>query len=392
MNNNYIKVKIEGKNVNNYIKWLISKKINILKLDIIKHNELNLIIDYHDYNLLKKYSKTYKVTIIKKYGKLRLFDMIKKNSIILSCLILSIFFLYFLSHIIFSVDIVYNNQEIVKTLTKELEKYNIKKYRLKKDYDYLEKVKKQILEDNKDTLEWVEIVEDGTKYIIKVVERKKEQSTKEYEYQSIVASKDAVLTSIKAYSGEKAKIINEYVKANDVIISGILTKPDGSNLYTKATGQIYGEVWYKINVEYPLFYQEEKVTGKNKNFLVLYFMNFKIPIFPYKMYKQFKSDSKVLIENNLLPIKIVKENQYEVILKEEIYTKEEAINKAIDLAKKKLQESNEKIIEIKEISVLTENNYNSKISLTLFASVIEDITKIIEIKPNEIEIKPTRIP
>ena len=54
MNNNYIKIKIEGKNVNNYIKWLISKKVNILKLDIIKHNELNLIIDYQDYDLLHK--------------------------------------------------------------------------------------------------------------------------------------------------------------------------------------------------------------------------------------------------------------------------------------------------------------------------------------------------
>ena len=99
--NNYILVKIVGRNVNNYIKWLIRNKINIIKLTIVKHNELNIIIDYKDFETLTKYSKTYEVTIIKKYGRLRLFDTIKKNIIILSCLLISIFFIYYLSNYIF---------------------------------------------------------------------------------------------------------------------------------------------------------------------------------------------------------------------------------------------------------------------------------------------------
>ena len=68
MNNNYLKVKVVGRNVNNYIKWLIKQKINIINLKIIKYNELELIIDKKDYNVLSKYSKTYKITILKKYG------------------------------------------------------------------------------------------------------------------------------------------------------------------------------------------------------------------------------------------------------------------------------------------------------------------------------------
>ena len=46
MNNNYIKVKVSGKNVNNYLKWLISKKINIINLKIVSHNEMHIIIYY----------------------------------------------------------------------------------------------------------------------------------------------------------------------------------------------------------------------------------------------------------------------------------------------------------------------------------------------------------
>ena len=43
-------------------------------------------------------------------------------------------------------------------------------------------------------------------------------------------------------------------------------------------------------------------------------------------------------------------------------------------------ESNDKIIEVNDIMIISKENLNSKIKLELFASVIEDITKIIEIK------------
>jgi len=274
----------------------------------------------------------------------------------------------------------YNNQEIVNIVTQELAKYNIKKYKLKKDYTYLNQVKKKILNDNKDILEWIEIEESGTKYIVRLVERKKETKKEEYQYQSIVSTKEAIITSIKATSGEKVKNINDYVKKGDTIISGILTKPDGTNIYTKAKGTIYGEVWYKINIEYPLYYIEERVTGKNKNVLSFYFLNKKISIFPYKKYKQFKLTSKTILENNIIPIKIAKEKLYEVIIKEEIYTIESAIEKATNYSVTKMKEKNKNIVEIKDIQILEKQNKNSKINLTIFVSVIEDITKIVEIK------------
>jgi len=176
------------------------------------------------------------------------------------------------------------------------------------------------------------------------------------------------------------KNVNQYVKKGDVIINGILLKPDGTNLYTKAKGIVTGEVWYKVDVEYPLYYREEKVTGKNKFVLSVYFLNYKIPLFPYTRYKQFRLESNVLIDDNFIPFKIAKEKMYEVIVKEEIYTEEEAIEKAIEFASKKLLISNNSIIKIDEVEILNKQNLNSKIKLSLFVSVVEDITDIIEIK------------
>jgi len=386
MVNNYIKVIVEGKNVNNYIKWLIKQKIHIINLNVIRHNKLELIVEYKNYKQLSQYSKTYKIKILKKYGILKIFEIFKRNSCIFVSIIIAISFLYFLSNIIFSIEVVYNDQEIVNNIEKELKKYNIEKYKLKKDYDYLEKVKEEILNNNKDSLEWLEIVEEGTKYIVKLVERKKEEITKEYEYQSISTTKDAIITNIKASSGEKVKEVNDYVKKDDTIVSGIMTKPDGTLIYTKAKATIYGEVWYKVDIEYPYAYKEERVTGKSKEVFVINFLNKKIPIFSFKKYKEFKVVTNNIIENNILPISLSKEKQYEVIVKEEIYTWEEAISNAVEVSKKKLLNSNKKIVEIKNVEILDKQTINSKIKLSLFVSVIEDITKVVEVK--EIEEEP----
>ena len=387
MNNNYIKVRVEGKNVNNYIKWMIKQKIDIINLNIIKHNHLEVIINYKDYKQLNKYSKTYKITIIKKYGNLKIIELFKKNLFIIIPILIAIIFLYFLSNVIFFVDVIYNDKDLVEKIKQELSKYGIEKYKLKKDYEYLNKVKEEILKNNNETLEWLEIIEDGTKYIVKLVERKKEEKNESFEYQSIATNKDAIITSIKAYSGEKIKEINDYVKKDEIIVSGVIQKPDGSLIYTRANAKIYGEVWYKINIEYPYLYKEERVTGKNKDVYVINFLNKKFPIFPYSKYKEFKVVSKNIIENNILPIAFTKEKQYEVIIKEEIYTYEEAISNAIEVSKKKLLENNNKIVEIKKIDILDKQAIGSKIKLNIFISVEEELTKIVEVKKDEETIK-----
>ena len=383
MKNSYIRVQVVGKNVGNYLKWLIKSKIEVTDIKNVQYNQLEFIIKNYDYHKLSKYSKTYKIKIIEKKGILKIFEKIQNNSAILVSLILAIAILYYLSNIIFGIEVIYNDKEIINNIKVELKKYDIEKYKLKKDYNYLAKVKEKILNDNKDTLEWLEIVEDGTKYIVKLVERKKEHNNNEYEYQSITTTKDAIITSIKAVSGEKQKEINDYVKKDEIIVSGIITKPDGTAIYQKAEANIIGEVWYKVDIEYPLAYYEEKITGKSKNVLVINFLNHKIPVFSYSKYKEFKIKTNNIVENLLVPISLSKEKQYEVKVKEEIYTWEEAISNAIETSKKKLLENNSKIIEIKKVEILNRQSIDSKIKLSLFMSVTEDITKIIELKKTD---------
>ncbi len=385
MSNN-IKVSIKGKNINNYIKWLLKQKINIYKLIPISYKELHIIIDKKDLNRLKTYSKTYTISILSEFGKLKLISYIKGNIYIIISIIISIIFLYILSNIIFSIDIISNNKEMIEILDKELKNYNIKKYKFKKKQSDINKIEEYILEKNHDILEWLEITKSGTKYIIKLVERKKEKVIEEYTYQSITASKSAIITDIRAYNGEKIKKINDYITKNEVGISGILTKPDNTNIYLKAKGYIYGEVWYKIEVEYPYTYHEERLTGNHKNVLSFNYLNKKISLFPYKKYKEFKIKENNLLKDIFNIFRVSLDEEHEEIIYDEIYTKEEAINKAKELAKDKILKGNNKIIGINNIIILNKEDLSSKIKINFFVSVEEDITKIVEIKKEEIVI------
>lgn len=384
MNNNNLLVKINGHNVNNYLRWLIKKNINIINLNVINHHELIILIDYHDYSLLHKYSKTYKITIIKKYGSLRILDIIKNNLTITICVFISIFFLYFLSNVIFSIDIISNDQEMIKLISKELSKNNIKKYQFKKHHFELNQIKQNILNANKDTIEWLEISTQGTKYVIKYVERKQPQIDTSYNYQSIIATKDALITEIHAYNGEKIKNINDFIRKDEVAISGILEQPTGNKLYTKALGRILGEVWYKVTIDYPYTYYEEHLTGNRKNVLSINFLNHKYPLIPYHQYRQFKTNTKTLLINNLSLFSVTYETQYELKIIEDIYTPEEVISLAIKKAQDKLLTSNNKIIKVTDVAILNKQDLGSKITLNLFFTVTEDITKIVEIIKEDI--------
>lgn len=372
---NNVKVIVEGKNVNNYIKRLIKEKINIINLKYIDYNSVEIIIKYDDYLNIKDNRTIYKLKVIEKYGKLKLKDKIKKNYILFTFLILGIISIYFLSNIIINIEIIHTNKEIIELVKKELKENGIDKYTIKKDYNELENIEDKILENNKTKLEWIEIEEVGTKYIVKLEERKIKENNNDNTYQNIVMSKSGILKKIIALNGEKVKETNTFVKKGDVVISGIITKPNGETIYTSANGEIYAIVWYTVDIEYPYHYKEEILTGKNKDVYYIQFLNKRISLFDFNKFNSFESKPNIMMYNSILPIKLVKEKQYEVNIIDEVYTEEQVILKAIELAEYRLLSSNDKIKSIEEVNVISKENKGSKIKLKLFLNVIEEVSQ-----------------
>lgn len=374
-----IKIRISGKNINNFIKRIIKNKINIIKLIPINYKEVDLIINYNDLKYIEKYKTIYNIEIIRYYGKLHIIKFLKKNIYLLLSLIIGGFTIYILSNTIFTIEVIHSNSKIIKLVTRELEEYGIKKYSFVKDYKTLEEIEKKILEGNKDNLEWMEIIREGTKYIVRVEERILNNNIKDNKNYDIVSSKNAVIKVIEASSGEKIKNIDTYVKKGDTIISGYITGTNNEKILSSAKGTVLGEVWYTIDIDYPYYYNEVIYTGNKKKVLVFNFINKRISLFDFNKYKTFDKNTKVVFKNNIIPISLNYEYQYETNIINDIYTYDTAKEWAIETAREKLLLRYESIKEIKDIKIISEKDNNNYISLSLFAVVYEDITEYKEI-------------
>lgn len=378
-----IKIKVTGRNINNFLKRLINNNINIEKVIPISHKEIDLIINYQDLDKVLKLKTIYNIKIIRYYGKLRIIKRIKKDIFILSSLLISLLLIYTLSNVIFKVEVIHSNKNIIKLVTKELEDNGIKKYKFVKNYQEIEKIKNKILEENKDTLEWLEIIREGTKYTIRVEERIINNKPKDNKIYNIVASKNAVIKNIYAESGEKIRSINTYVKKGDIIISSDITLPNNEKISKTASGKVQGEVWYNINIEYPYQYHEIKYTGNKKKVLVLNLLNKRISFFDFHKYKTFNRNIKYIFNNNITPISLIYEDEYETNIINEVYDYNTAREKAITKAKEKILEKYPNIKDITNIKIIKEEDKKNKISLNLFVTCLEDITEYQEVNNNK---------
>lgn len=378
-----IKIKVTGRNINNFLKRLINNNINIEKVIPISHKEIDLIINYQDLDKVLKLKTIYNIKIVRYYGKLRIIKRIKKDIFILSSLLISLLLIYTLSNIIFKVEVIHSNKNIIKLVTKELEDNGIKKYKFVKNYQEIEKIKNKILEENKDTLEWLEIIREGTKYTIRVEERIINNKPKDNKIYNIVASKNAVIKNIYAESGEKIRSINTYVKKGDIIISSDITLPNNEKISKTASGKVQGEVWYNINIEYPYQYHEMKYTGNKKKVLVLNLLNKRISFFDFHKYKTFNRNIKYIFNNNITPISLIYEDEYETNIINEVYDYNTAREKAITKAKEKILEKYPNIKDITDIKIIKEEDKKNKISLNLFVTCLEDITEYKEVNNNK---------
>ena len=371
--NNTVKIKIKGKNIERFLKRLISFNIELLKIEYIKYNEIFVQIRKTNIDRVMELKTIYEIEVVEVYGIDKLKQIIKKYKYIIISIIISFLFILYLSNTIFSINIIHNDKNLRELLLNELKENDIKVYSLKKNYKYITKVKTKILEKYKDKIEWLEIENSGTKCIVRVEMRKINNIKSTDIKRNVVAKKDAIIMSITSTKGEILKYKNDYVKKGDVIISGNIYFNENIKDTVEANGKVYGEVWYKAVVEYPLKYREEKILDKEKNIYIFKLGNFNFKLNTIKNYNVV-SKERTILKHLFLPISLIKQTNKKVEYIEQSLTKDEAVTKASEYAIMKMKSKlndNEYIINTKNLKV--EQN-NSKIVIEMFFSVCEDIT------------------
>lgn len=365
-------INIKGKNIYTYLKYLLKADINIIRCDYINIHEANILIDNKDLEKVLNLKTSYEIKIIRTNGIKHIKYILNKNKHFLIIFIMSFLFLMYLTTVITKVEVIHSDKKIRELLSKELEKYDIKNNSRTKTYKQINDIKEKILKDYKDKIEWIEIIKEGTKYIVKVEERILTNTDKTDEKYNIVANNNAIIKEISAEKGEITVKKEQYVRKGDILIRGDIylneTKKDTIN----AQGEVYGEVWYKVTSEYPKYYEEVKDTKSRKKVYTITILNRRIEL-TRKKYKIKRIKEKTILKSNILPIKLSKEYQTKQEKITKSYTKEEAINKALQEIEEKINANltiKEHIIDIKKLKV--EEN-NSKIILETFVTVYKNI-------------------
>ena len=325
--NKQIKIEVTG-SINRFINKCISKKIYLSSISYIDDNKITCIINLEDYKNIKRLNYYSKIKIISYVGINKVKEIIKNNIFYIIIFILAFILIDIITSYIVDIEVIHSSSSIRKLIYKELDNNNVKKYSIAYSFNELDNIQQNILNNNKDKLEWISISKDGMKYIIRCEERKIKEINKESGYRNIVAKKDAYITKIISTKGVNLVRSGEYVKKGDVLISGEIKLYEEVKGDTLATGYVYGNVWYNVQLSIPKEENKKEYTGKSR-----FNININDKIFFKNKYKYFSQENIREIKILGLKIKFYKEKEYGY--KKHILSDEEVENLVNDKIKEK---------------------------------------------------------
>lgn len=340
----YVEVVIEGYNIEKVIN--ICRKENIL-LENIKRSRTTILcvnIPVNQFKVVAKIAKQCKcrIKIKKKKGLPFVLKKYRKRKVFFISLIILIIALISLSKFVWNIDIVGNTKISSDEIIEIAKSEGLDIGKLKNKID-INNIAQKIRMERQD-ISWVGIKMSGTNVIIEVVEADLAPDViNPNEYCNIVATKDAVIDKIYAQNGTLQVKEGDVVKKGTVLVSGWLEGKYTGTRYVHATGKVVGKVWYSQTER--VYYKQKKVeqTGKTEQKYSVNINNFAINFYKtlskFEIYDTIKTEKKLKISSNFyLPIKVVINTNYEVTKEEQVLTKDEAKNQAIDEARKKLKE------------------------------------------------------
>ncbi|MBR1416403.1 MAG: sporulation protein YqfD [Bacilli bacterium] len=365
---NNLLIRIDNISIEEIIRITFDLNIKVYNIKYID----NYVLFEINNNDLEKLNNLYDIKIIKDNSLKSIINNIKNKLEYIILFILGIVLFYLLSNIIVNVSILSNNMDLVKSLNKSLDNYGIKRLSFKKNFIELSEIKKKLLNDYKENIEWLEIENIGMTYTIKLEERKKKNIDIDSNRCNVIASSDGIITKVIATKGIVNVKNNQSVKEGDILILGHITLNDEEKDDVCAKGNVYAEKWYSVSIDMPIKYSKKKYTNKKRYNILFELDNRDYKLFKSRL-KNYDSDKEEIISILNKKLYLIKEYEY---VDEILEYDEESLNKRIDdLIREKLELSlsdNERIL-VKNI--LKKEANDSRIKIELFVTVEKLISK-----------------
>lgn len=338
------------------------KKYSIDSLNYSFYTNKNIKIYLNDYQCSR--------LLINNIYNDKIINILKKYTICIISIIIFITIIIFLNNTIINIkfsNIEHYDSEVYQCVTENV-KYIYKFGYLKKDIDTLNKELRSKFYE----YQWISIEKKGTTLLINISKTNDDKINQENDYNGSLYSKyDAYILGYYCKQGKVVIQNNSYVIKGQELISGIIPGYDNANIMVKADGYVIGEVTVFQIINIPKTQYEMKRTGNISREIILYNLNNNINF----------SEINYEIKQILKIGKIVLAKKYYYETKQ--YINNISKNEALDIGINKInyqfnkdkKYDFEKVISIKEINIIDNNNYfqimykiNKIIDITEFIS------------------------
>ncbi len=367
--NNKIKIKIL-EDSHYAIKSLYRNHIDVYNIDYKETGNV-YTIDERDLEKLNLDN----VEVISYKGLKSIFFKLKRHRHFIGATLLSLLLVFLASNVIVDVNVIHSDKKIRLLVEDELFDLGIKQFIIKKPFDKIQEIKEKIKEKHPNEIEWLEIIDDGMKYTIRVEERIITKSDKVPDFCNIISTKDAVVLSATAAKGQSIVSNNEFVKKGDVLISGEIKFNETTKSHVCASGTVYGNTWYRVSISLPYEHSIKNYTGKKKGNLAFEFGSVYNRIFRVH-YDEYDVEKRRIF--GLGKFALYKETVKEYKSQKEMYTEEEIMDQALKTAREKLEIKLAEDATILSEKVLQSNTYDNTISVDIFYAVKEVISTQVE--------------
>lgn len=329
----YAIIRIEGLSIERFLNLVISKNIYVWDVKRTDHTTIVAKISLKGFKLLLPYTKVTncRVFIVEKKGLPFIIFYLRRRKMLvigaLSCIILA----YIFSMFIWSVEIVNPKNVDESSIISELDKLGLKAGVSKSAID-IPKIQQEFLIDVKD-IAWIGIDIKGTKAIVKVVKKTIPPAILQENVPcNIIAKKDGIIYKMTVLEGDAVKKVGDTVKVGDVLVSGIVERPNTETRFVHSMGTILARTWYEGYADVSLTQQKYERTGKKITVTKISMGNSNLTLSPRKIdFKNYDKEVK-FITSSYSPVKIISETYYETVPVDKKLTKDEAKKLAIDKA------------------------------------------------------------
>ncbi|WP_369902578.1 sporulation protein YqfD [Bacillus manliponensis] len=374
----YVKIRIEGRGVERFINECVRRQLFVW--DVKKIND-ETIVFYASLRDIKRLRIIYRkhecdLYFVGRYGVPFWNKRLLRNSGFLIGFLFFFISMIVLSNMVWKIEISGAKPETEYILMKELDKMGIKKGQLQFRVPNVEDIQKH-LTDNINAITWVGLEVKGTTYHFEIVEKNEPKKEVEEKPQNLIAKKEAVITRVFVERGKPVVVRNDYVHKGDLLVSGTFGQEDDPTIVS-AKGVVFGETWYKSEVELPLETTFQVYTGNSYNEHYLHFGSGKIKIwgFQHDKYKRSKPETikhNVKLFGMTLPISYEKKIVREEEEANRHYTEKQAMKVAREVGEKELKKKLDEHAMIVNDKILRKEVEGGKLKLSIHYTVVENI-------------------